>query len=354
MEKETYSKAIQADGYQSKGSQAEVYPRNNQPTSYETFGDMFQSYYYNPQSYLEGLKYHMKEHMNFGEQSAALQAIYGPQLRKVHPTPPPPSSVKNIPSNNQSGATLDLSENGLLKTERLVGRKDSDDDCPSYQCLHSSGSSSSSSSPVIVKKGKLDCFYCDFSHLQPVDGSAKRKQKPERFLPCDKCDYFTALSSSLKSHMLKHSDERPLKCSYCDYTTKHTSALKLHITKHTGILQYSCDQCSYRTASSSSLKSHLLKHTDVKHLQCPFCDYSTKHKNALKMHMCKHNGILEHACPHCDYRSASASCLKSHMLKHSDVKPQKCAYCDYATKHKSALRNHLKKHATLPFCHVII
>ncbi|CAH1392411.1 unnamed protein product [Nezara viridula] len=295
MEKEVYSKATQAQG------------------PYDAL-DMFQSYYCNyPTSYLQGLKYQLKEQMGFNTDPGHLTSLYTPPVRKTPPkqTGHEPGPAVECPHGHDS------QKNPIhIKTDDP--KDGSGIESPTFHCLHTRPSSSSTSEDP--QKGKVECFYCDYNNINnTVLKTHLKKHKPERQLPCDKCDYFTSLTSSLKSHMLKHTDEKPLKCSYCDYSTKHNSALKLHLSKHTGIYQYSCPQCDYRTASSSSLKSHMLKHSDIKPLKCPFCDYCTKHKNALKLHLSKHNGILQYGCPQCDYRTASASSLKSHMMKHSEI-----------------------------------
>ena len=84
---------------------------------------------------------------------------------------------------------------------------------------------------------------------------------------------------------------------------------------------FSCIYCKYSCKASSSLKNHLLVHSNEKPFQCLECDYKSKTKGHLKRHSLIHSENKPFQCSQCDYTCRSKCHLKSHLLTHSKEKP---------------------------------
>ena len=142
-------------------------------------------------------------------------------------------------------------------------------------------------------------------------------------------------------------------CEHCEFTTAHTGSLKSHIErKHTKtIKKYPCDQCSFTTPSTSTLKYHKkVKHEGIIY-SCDSCKFTTNRRLILKNHInFEHKGGTYHPCNICEYISKSPQLLKRHNksihggvasdeAKHEAV-TYPCDLCDYTATNKNGVIMH--------------
>eukprot|EP00808_Paulinella_micropora_P008927 g9508.t1 len=73
---------------------------------------------------------------------------------------------------------------------------------------------------------------------------------------CSTCGYKCSDSSSLKSHRRTHM--RLVKCSTCGFIS-HSDNIKRHMKIHTGEKPFECSMCDFKSARSDHLKSHMSK-----------------------------------------------------------------------------------------------
>ena len=60
---------------------------------------------------------------------------------------------------------------------------------------------------------------------------------------CDVCEKHFTQSSSLKAHMLIHTNEKPYECDVCEKRFRQSQHLKSHVRIHTNERPYECDVC---------------------------------------------------------------------------------------------------------------
>ncbi|XP_066263265.1 zinc finger protein 845-like [Branchiostoma lanceolatum] len=190
------------------------------------------------------------------------------------------------------------------------------------------------------------CPYCEYktgyaTHLK----DHLRVHTSERPYQCQQCDYAASVKSHLKRHIIaKHTGERPYRRGqHSEYSTvRQRERVR---TKPTGDgKSYKCDQCDYATARTHDLKSHMSKHTGEKPYKCEVCCYVTSRLFDLKKHITKRTGEIPYKCNLCNYATARLSHLKQHMTKQSGEKPYKCDICGYCTAHMSHLKRHISNH----------
>ncbi|XP_066976249.1 uncharacterized protein [Macrobrachium rosenbergii] len=80
---------------------------------------------------------------------------------------------------------------------------------------------------------------------------------------------------------------------------------------------FHCNFCSYSTRYSSTLKNHVMRHTNAKPYACPHCSYRCIQRTSLNAHLCSHTGQKPYACSVCPYQTANSCHLKRHILTHS-------------------------------------
>jgi KRAB domain-containing zinc finger protein len=60
-----------------------------------------------------------------------------------------------------------------------------------------------------------------------------------------------------------------------------------------GSPHYFCAVCEYNSANSSNVKTHVLRHTGEKPFTCQYCYTSFRYNQSLKMHLLKkHDFVL--------------------------------------------------------------
>ena len=81
--------------------------------------------------------------------------------------------------------------------------------------------------------------------------------------PCRICLKTFRDASTLKRHLLTHSDERPYKCDECDKAFRRKDHLQEHVIVHKLVRPYSCQTCGKSFSRKNGLKTHMIRTTHL-------------------------------------------------------------------------------------------
>lgn len=163
---------------------------------------------------------------------------------------------------------------------------------------------------------------------------------------CDHCPKRFRTISTLRTHLIVHTDERPFHCKICKKQYKEKSTLRRHLMTHME-KRHQCDICLRRFIEKSSLRRHMLNmhdsmRADDSPLSCTMCKKRFKSLLALKRHG-THHGNPKYECTTCLSVFSGPSQLKVHMRVHSREKPFYCNICGQCFTFKHVLHKHQER-----------
>ena len=99
---------------------------------------------------------------------------------------------------------------------------------------------------------------------------------------CIQCESKLAKSRNLQTHKKIHSSEKPERCTICEYSCIRKVDMKVHMMQgHTGKRPFKCVQCNFASAQSSYLKTHMRTHMMERPFKCNQCEIAYKSKGGL-------------------------------------------------------------------------
>ncbi|CAH1393627.1 unnamed protein product [Nezara viridula] len=160
---------------------------------------------------------------------------------------------------------------------------------------------------------------------------------------CDVCHKSFSLPSLLKTHLVKAHTDDICTCDVCGEVLKSGHSLYIHKKKH--LTSYICDVCGKSFTRPSSLKTHMVIHSDDKPFTCDECGKSFKLKLRLQQHKQSHSNFRPYACNICENkRFKTKTALIVHNNMHNDTRPYPCPHCSFRARKNSDLVCHIRTH----------
>ncbi|KAK7077487.1 Zinc finger, C2H2 type, partial [Halocaridina rubra] len=107
---------------------------------------------------------------------------------------------------------------------------------------------------------------------------------------CEDCDYASAIKSNLTVHIrLNHFQGAKFGCLKCEFQGNSRRQLKEHEKFHSNVL-LQCELCEHVSTSTTSLRQHMLIHSQEKPFQCRYCAFTCKTTGSLRYHVRNKHG----------------------------------------------------------------
>ncbi|XP_035226372.1 zinc finger protein 32-like [Stegodyphus dumicola] len=111
----------------------------------------------------------------------------------------------------------------------------------------------------------------------------------------------------------RHLSSEQFKCQFCPFKTNQASSLKNHVLVHTQQMMFICQVCQKPFSQKGNLKVHMRLHTGKKPFKCEICHKSTKFN--LKVHLRTHTGERPFKCEICSRYFTTRSNWKVHFRR---------------------------------------
>ncbi|KAM3603747.1 uncharacterized protein V6R79_001405 [Siganus canaliculatus] len=252
----------------------------------------------------------------------------------------------------QTEAAKNLSEENHLQTEIHVYKSDSS----RAQNDNSSDAEEASEpesglNPLQNLEGSVSEVGCPSGAPDaPDSGHKQHVQAPNGILPvdsvfsCSICGKSFSAKSTLRRHMVCHTDEKPFSCSVCKKSFSRKYSLKCHMTCHSEEKPFSCSVCK-KVFRWQNMKLHMALHSKERPFICLICNKAFPTKHYLETHMVSHKEEKPFSCSICKKSFQWQSQLKAHMVYHSEKKMFSCSVCKKFYKSQSNLNYHMLRHS---------
>ena len=146
-----------------------------------------------------------------------------------------------------------------------------------------------------------------------------------------------------KRNSEQHNEEKFFTCKQCEFSTASSRGLKTHMkrkhTKEVETFPFDCELCGDKVDNKIELKNHMVTHSfrSVK-FQCEECDYCGENEMTMAVHVGKHHSenIL---CGLCDCVMDDQESLETHLFT---CEIYQCYYEEYKFKTLANLKEHVK------------
>ena len=183
--------------------------------------------------------------------------------------------------------------------------------------------------------------------------TAEENRKADNKMNCYMCEYETKDLEMFDEHCFKK--HGIIKCDKCEYRAEDKEIMNKHMKRHTGRFNFNCNICEFETTKQSMLEDHIeLKHSSTKTspaekpvFGCDRCEQQFSYSFLLKEHTCQ--PLFKYPCEMCTFIAVGLIEILEHMDKvHKTKNLVQCPHCDFKAQHNQDLDFHItEKHDQL-------
>uniref|UniRef100_A0A1L8DIS3 C2H2-type domain-containing protein n=1 Tax=Nyssomyia neivai TaxID=330878 RepID=A0A1L8DIS3_9DIPT len=154
------------------------------------------------------------------------------------------------------------------------------------------------------------------------------------------------LKTSIKTHLMIHTEQVNFECSICNKTFSTKWNLKMHKWIHASrtAMPFKCPTCPKAFIRQSDLQDHLNRHKSIKPFTCDYCGCQFGRKYNWLRHTREHITDKQHTCKICGKSFHRAYYLKEHSRSHTNERPYECIICGKTSATKTNHNKHVKIH----------
>ncbi|XP_055678695.1 uncharacterized protein LOC129787268 [Lutzomyia longipalpis] len=154
------------------------------------------------------------------------------------------------------------------------------------------------------------------------------------------------LKTSIKTHLMIHTEQVNFECSICNKTFSTKWNLKMHKWIHASrsAMPFKCPTCPKAFIRQSDLQDHLNRHKSIKPFTCDYCGCQFGRKYNWLRHTREHITEKQHTCNICGKSFHRAYYLKEHSRSHTNERPYECIICGKTSATKTNHNKHVKIH----------
>ena len=218
---------------------------------------------------------------------------------------------------------------------------------------------------------------------------SKKKKRGNLKIPCPHCDYKSALTASLQTHIktvhecndivsgdaviegLKMEIEYDEEASLLlepevivkeesesilgggdsvsvkqEEGDQESDSIRAQFFADLKRLKFSCTYCEYVATAKHQLRYHIKKVHEGQRFPCTQCDYVSAQKGDLQIHIRSVHEGLRFPCPYCEHKATQHNNLQRHIKSVHEGQKFPCPHCEYEATQKGNLKTHIKsKHS---------